>query len=445
MQQHPHRYTVPPRTFTRLAVQTDPHALCTVHQEGCDIERPLKAFADPEGIVRFDLRPSGESPVVHRFILDAEVDGNVTQYPLELRFSFEPTDAMPVPKGGHSLPRQGLRPRPPLSQDDMLGLSHIELLQRGYPLRPSPETAPEIFRSWRRLVSIPGYVLEPHTIARPDTFHVPRLPAESTATSNNWCGFELPSFLKISGLGLPAGFMHYDYVRGMWTVPSASPSLNRSTCSSMWVGIDGDGTADLVQAGTETDTANYFNGFISATLLTFYAWTEFLPQQSTAVQITNFPVSAGDQMFVEVWIGNQESGPSLNGKFGVFFMMNLNTGISTYIYTPVGNTLVHGKEAVWIVERPTESAPASGIFGPYKYLPLLSDFGSAMMTDAYAGRSDIPGGAGYLPYFGLATKQITMTNDADDITLATATSLNSDSMRFDWEAFGTEDVVVPAS
>ena len=64
----------------------------------------------------------------------------------------------------------------------------------------------------------------------------------------------------------------------------------------MWVGLDGDGTTDLVQAGTETDTVNYFNGFVSVTFLSFYAWTEFLPQQSTAVEITNFPVSAGDQM-----------------------------------------------------------------------------------------------------------------------------------------------------
>jgi hypothetical protein len=145
----------------------------------------------------------------------------------------------------------------------------------------------------------------------------------------------------------------------------------------------------------------------------------------------------------EVWIGNQDSGPDLNGNFGVFFLMNLNTAISTYIYTPVSFTKVLGKEAVWIMERPTESSPAVGIFGPYRYLPLLSDFGSAIMIDAYAGRSDVPGTAGYLQYFGPATKQITMTNTAGDTILATSTSLGSDAMRFDWQAFGTADILVP--
>jgi hypothetical protein len=59
-----------------------------------------------------------------------------------------------------------------------------------------------------------------------------------------------------------------------------------------------------------------------------------------------------------------DSGPDLNGNFGVFFLMNLYTAISTYIYTPVSFTKVFGKEAVWIMERPTESSPAVGIFGP---------------------------------------------------------------------------------
>ena len=67
-----------------------------------------------------------------------------------------------------------------------------------------------------------------------------------------------------------------------------------------------------------------------------------------------------------------DSGPDLNGNFGLFFLMNLYTAISTYIYTPVSFTKVFGKEAVWIMERPTESSPAFGIFGPYQYLPLLS-------------------------------------------------------------------------
>lgn len=228
-------------------------------------------------------------------------------------------------------------------------------------------------------------------VARPDIQHVVRLPQESTVTAFNWSGFELPNFLKASPTRLGFGFSHYDYGRGRWNVPFPSGSINDSTSSSLWVGLDGDGTKDLVQAGTESDAVNYLvNGFLSVTFLTFFAWTEFLPQQKTASQITNFPVSAGDEMFVEVWIGNAGSGPDLSGAFGVFFLMNLTTGVSTSVYTPVGSTTVLGKEAVWILERPAYPVPASGIFGPYSYVPMLSNYGSAVMMDAYAGRSDVP-------------------------------------------------------
>jgi hypothetical protein len=54
-----------------------------------------------------------------------------------------------------------------------------------------------------------------------------------------------------------------------------------------------------------------------------------------------------------------DSGPDLNGNFGVFFLMNLYTAISTYIYTPVSFTKMFGMEAVWIMERPTESSPSA--------------------------------------------------------------------------------------
>jgi hypothetical protein len=81
-----------------------------------------------------------------------------------------------------------------------------------------------------------------------------------------------------------------------------------------------------------------------------------------------------------------DSGPDLNGNFGVFFLMNLYTAISTYIYTPVSFTKVFGKEA-------------SGLWnGPLRALRLLEFSALAsicrcsrtsdppFMIGAYAGR-----------------------------------------------------------
>jgi hypothetical protein len=44
------------------------------------------------------------------------------------------------------------------------------------------------------------------------------------------------------------------WVHGRWHVPAVVGEFNRQTYSALWVGLDGDGTTDLVQAGTESDS-----------------------------------------------------------------------------------------------------------------------------------------------------------------------------------------------
>jgi Peptidase A4 family len=435
------RYSVMPRTSSRLTLRTLPHSVCTVHLDGASpSRRDLRVYADPEGFIRLHIRPSTEWKGTVRFVVDCDVEGRITQFPLELRPSYEATPDSPLPPEHE--PARPAPNRPALTEDEMPRLTDEQLFRRGYPLRPDPDSAPRIFDSWRRAVAVPGAFVQPHIVATPDVRHRRLMAKEAPNSSYNWSGFELPNFRVLSDAGFKGfGFSHYDYVRGIWHVPAVTAPSNNYANSSFWVGLDGDATTDLVQAGTESDAVNYApNDFVSFTVESFFAWTQFLPQQPTAGVVTGVPVAPGDLVMVEVWIGNPGSGPAADGTSGIFFLINLSSGDSTYVNTPVGATTVSGKEAVWIMERPTFAANASGIFGQYQYVPMLANYGSAVMMDAYAGRSDEPGVLGYTPYFSPASTAFTMTNIPGDTIMSTVTSLDSYTMRFDWQSFGEIEI-----
>ena len=118
-------------------------------------------------------------------------------------------------------------------------------------------------------------------------------------SSNNWSGTE-----RIAAAG------SFDWVSGAWTVPSVTGESKTSAYSTIWVGIDGDNNqSDLVQAGTEQDVL--YTGSMSAA--TYYGWTEFLPQQPAEVTLTDFSVSPGDNIFIEVYVANAGGNPDVTG------------------------------------------------------------------------------------------------------------------------------------
>ena len=207
---------------------------------------------------------------------------------------------------------------------------------------------------------------------------------------------------------------------GEWNVPVVTGEPNNQTFSSFWVGLDGDGVTDLVQAGTEQDSANYIFPFVNIMVSIYYAWTEFLPQQATEHVISGLAINPGDLIFTQVWMGNGGSLPTLSGAFGIFLIMNLSSGFSiSPIHTPVGGTRVSGAEAVWIMERPTVAGS----------LPDLANYGSATMSSAAARKAN----AGFIAYQGARNKQISMVNGTD--IRSTVTPIDAYSMRFDWQRF----------
>ena len=137
----------------------------------------------------------------------------------------------------------------------------------------------------------------------------------------------------------PAG-ASFDSVSGHWTVPTVNAvTTDRAQYnSSFWIGIDGDGSADVFQAGVECDASA-----AGGEARSVYAWWEWYPEYE--MQITNFPVTQGDALSCFLSVTSKTSGTVL--------LSNLTTGTSTTfkITAPTGTTLA-GNCAEWIAERP---------------------------------------------------------------------------------------------
>jgi len=423
------RYSVPPKQASLITVTTVPDAECSLSSATQQPSKPkFLLYADQDGVVRFHVTPGAESDGVAEFVLECNENGNIVQYPLELRPSKQPTEEHPAPAQQRPK-REGAYVRPALSAEDSSNLTVEELSKRGYPPRPDPDKYPEAFLHWKKLVSKPATFVPSHAVSRRDvgsgykmnqtgSLLIHERPIVGTEPSGNWSGFELRG---------DAGT--YSWVEGTWIVPAVSSfgKVGVETYSSLWVGLDGDGLSDLVQAGT-TQQSLALEGTIRGSpipfdLASYWAWTEFLPQQQTSQQVSSVSVAAGDEIFVFVTVGDGLFSANLSGPSGIFWIQNDTNGEYTFVETPRGTTNVVGSEAVWIMERPT-------IYGSNgtKSLATLADYGTATMSSAYAGSNATTTAYGDGPEI-----RITMSNGPD--VLSTVTPLSSTSMQFNWKAY----------
>jgi hypothetical protein len=176
--------------------------------------------------------------------------------------------------------------------------------------------------------------------------------AVANATSGNWSGA-----VNFSAAGSP-----YKWVAGQWTVPNPHAPSSGAYYASEWVGIDGWNSADVLQAGTETQITQVLWFHVT----NVYTWWEWFP--SGEVAITNLPVSPGDIMYCLICVNSTSSAT-------VYFSnQSTNVGTSFTITAPSGTTLV-GNCAEWIVERPTVGGSTAA----------LTDYAAVYFDECIAG------------------------------------------------------------
>jgi hypothetical protein len=283
---------------------------------------------------------------------------------------------------------QGIEPPP--AGFDPLTADRATLLRHGFPLPPDAARSPEAARIWRQ------------TLGRKLTHIVPQLKERAEKktrstfqrsagglTSNNWSG----------GVALSGG--PYDYVSGAWIVPAvvAPTSGNGDWWSVAWVGIDGDGSSDVLQAGTGHHV-NVTNGKVTTE---YFAWYEWFPFSWTT--ISNLTVNPGDAISAVVrYLG------IVNGEGqGTATVTNMTTGQSaTVTLTPPAGTVLSGNCVEWIMERP-------GINGALAALPEYEHI-TFYNTLACAPNTSIT---------GAQAQPITMV-DSSNTTLSTGALATSD-------------------
>jgi hypothetical protein len=353
-----------------------------------DASQTLKLFADDEGIVCLHVRPTEASEQVGQIIVECEVDGKTSKHPIELRVSNTDTPQMPFPPRSRP-PRNATAVRPALAREEALNLSKEELFRRGYPPRPDPGVLP-LFQAWLRAVSIPVAIVSPVSA---NNTGVSAPAALTPVTLENWSGFQV--------LGGP-----FNLVAGVWMVPFVvdfESDPYRGTWSSLWVGIDGHLLRDLVQAGTTQNA--YWLDWSSGLMMvsSYYAWTQFVPQQTSEQVIQNLVVNAFDDVLVMV---------ELRDSNAFFYIFNLTTSESTTVATPFGDTVVRATQADWIMERPGLSNNTLSDLADY--MPTkMSGVAVSVAGDSYTYQGVSLNGAP-----SMSSEEIFMRNGSDILSVA---------------------------
>jgi peptidase A4-like protein len=259
-------------------------------------------------------------------------------------------------------------PLPP-SDFDPLTASPGDLVRYGHPPRPDdPKLLARYHSFFTRLKGKTRYIEPAFKVDTTKTTHIqpPKATAGTTAgteTSGNWSGGVVYA---------PTG-QSFKWVQGDWVCPNVyAPTQNQAYYNVNWIGIDGDGSGDVCQAGMVCEVTNNSR--------TINPWHEWYP--SSWVNITNLTILPGDLISMLICTAGAGS-TSATIYFG-----NVSSGLTTSytITAPTGTKLV-GNSAEWIVETP-------GINGQTAQMP---DYGEVFFSTCQAGLtngSTVNGGTG---------------------------------------------------
>jgi hypothetical protein len=269
---------------------------------------------------------------------------------------------------------------------DPVTASDVDLEAYGLPPRPDP-SAPREYETWMRMMSKPHIRLASPLLRQTTIEHGPARNVSAGASvsdttnywgSDNWSGYVIS--------GANGTFKQNNST--VWTeyeVPTAQQAFG--SCdgtwwySSQWVGMDGFRTSDVLQAGTNADA------YCELGKSTLYdVWYEWYPYPQ--VTVTNFRVTPGDWVFVEVWY--TKSAPQ-----GHMFFLDETEQLATSIgfNPPPGTTLV-GNSAEWIMERPTVNGSLPNLTNYFADVFSSNGAQPSSGVDYYPGTS-VPGPTTY--------------------------------------------------
>ena len=233
---------------------------------------------------------------------------------------------------------------PPPRGFDPLTAKPAELEKFGFPPRLEDAHHLERYKRVMNHLKSKFHYIQPTFRVNTDRSHGPRKrgPKDATETSGNWSGGVVYA---------PAG-QSFKWIEGDWVVPDVSaPQQNEWFYCANWIGIDGDGSGDVCQAGVECEV--YQSG--STTIKNIYPWWEWFPQAE--VQITNLGINPGD-MVTMLLCTNQAAGSTSAS----LYFTNRTTGASTSLsFNAPAGTKLTGNSAEWVVEAPTVGGAQSAI------------------------------------------------------------------------------------
>jgi hypothetical protein len=422
-------FTIPPGAETPVVLQTEPDASCDLHTVGfTEPSQTMRLYANVEGYVKFHFTPN--QGIQDAYLqLDCTTQQAVTTHPLHLRINASPTADMPAPEASVPAPA-GSKVLHALTDEAARQLSDQDIIAQGYPPRPNAAESPEAYAKWLDRVSRPITIVPPHSVKRSDISHLPRTTIAGPNTSTNWSGFVAQS---------SAG--SYQGVAGEWTVPSVLGEVKvvlegrlptvvtgPQTYSALWVGLDGNTSKDLVQAGTEQNAQSLP---LFGTATSYFAWTEICSLESPCQPMQEvLSVSPNDGMDVSVFVGDSAGNLNPNGGYAWFYVYVYSSSgpmrggsYSTPLGTGFGFT---GNSAEWIMERPYITALGGN--------PDLADYNTCQMEASVFT-------TGSIPYSYAQSEPITMYEwpvpqpDNDELSIVSAVYHQPSTMVFTWKSF----------
>jgi hypothetical protein len=224
----------------------------------------------------------------------------------------------------------------PPSGFDPLTASAADLEQAGFPSRPTdPTLLARYQRFFNRTKGKFQYIEPTFRVDPTKSTHANKGAAmgAGTETYDNWSG----------GVVYAPSGQSFKWVQGDWVVPNVyPPAQNKWYYCANWIGLDGDGSGDVCQAGMICSV------FQSGTSITrsIYPWHEWFP--SSWVEITNLTVNPGDLISMLICTPQGAGSTTATIYFG-----NQTSGVSTsYQITAPSGTKLAGNSAEWIVETP---------------------------------------------------------------------------------------------